>query len=918
MRRRRHGTGGWCGAVGLVLLAASLVPALAMPGAAATAVTTLPSGFGAIAVDPVNSHVLVSSPSAGTITALDYTGAIVNTITGEAGPGAMVLANGLLYVALQNGGAIDVFNTSTWAKTATLASGKLASPGPLVIAGGKLWTSTGACGKSTTQLVSVDPSSGSATAYLMPSSTSLGYCIPLVFDPSNANLMLAWDVGSNPPVVSLLDVSSGAPQVVASQSETDLGNLEQLAFNPGGTTFVAASGYPYYLEEYSLSSLAPDGVTYATGAYPNSVVTTSERGGLILGGLNAAYSASVHTFHPAQPGTDLYTYAYPSTSETLYTRGLALSPDGSHLFAVSQNTSTGTTNFRVLPVANTTGTSVTASPSSAVPGTAVTMTAAVTVGAGGFSAPTGSVTFSDNGTTVSTQPLDGTGHASYTTSWPANGSHVITAAYSGDANNMPSSGQTTVLVGATPTVSLASSLNPAVAGQAVTFTATLTGGSSPTGTVNFTDGSASLGSSQVSGGQAALTTSTLSGGTHTITAVYSGDSANNTSTSSPLTETITVAPTTTTLAVSPNPAVAGQYVTLQATVSGGPAPIGGSVTFTENGSPLATVAVSAGSASFATNALPAGSYTLGASYSGDQNHAQSTSPTVSETVNANPHPTTTTVTATPSPAVVGQTVTFTATVSGGTSPTGTVTFVDDSPAGGGTLGTATLSGGTATLSTAKLAVGSNYVTGTYNGDGTNPISQGTVDEIINKASTTTTLVASPSSSTFGQSVTLTATVSGGFGPTGTVTFATGNSTKTTVQLSGGSASLTTLSPPVGTDTIVATYNGDTDNASSSGNATETVEATSTTTLTSSVNPVRHASPVTFTATIATTPSGTPLSGMVTFWMGSTQLGTTTVSGSTAAFTTSTLPRGTDTITAVYNGSSTVVGSTSNALAEQVK
>ena len=918
MRRRRHRSVGWSGAVGLVLLAVSLVPALPTPGGASTTATTLPSGFGAIAVDPANSHVLVSSPNSGTVTVLDYAGATVHAITGEAGPGAMVVANGLLYVALQTGGAIDVFNTSTWAKTATLAAGKLTSPGPLVMAGNALWTSTGACATGTTQLVSVDPTTGATTAHAMPRSTSLDYCIALVADPTNANLMLAWDLGSNPPVVSVLDVSSGAPQVVASRSETDLGNLVQLAFNPGGTTFVAASGSPYYLEEFSLSSLAPDGITYPTGAYPNSVVTSSKRGGLIVGGLNAAYSASVHTFHPAQPGTDLYTYTYPTTSETLYTRGLALSPDGSRLFAVSQNTSTGTTDFEVLQVENVTVTSVTASPTSAAPGAAVTVTAAVTVGAGGFSAPTGSLTFTDNGTTVTTQPLDGSGHASYTTSWPANGTHVITAIYSGDADNQASSGQTTVLVGPTPTVSLASSSNPAVAGQAVTFSATLTGGLSPTGTVTFTDGSANVGSSPVSGGHAALTTSALSGGPHTITAVYSGDSANNSSTSPPLTETITAAPTTTSLVVSPNPATAGQFVTLQAGVSGGPSPISGTVTFTENGSLLATVATSSGSASFTTNSLPAGTYALAASYSGDRNHAQSTSQTVSETVNPNPNPTTTSVTATPSPAVIGQTVTFTATVSGGTSPNGTVTFVDDSPGGGSTLGTATLSGGTASLSTAKLTVGSNYVTATYNGDGTNPISQATFDETVNKASTTTTVVASPSSTISGQLVTLTATVSGGFAPTGTVTFAIGNTTKSTVQLSAGSASISTPSLPVGTDTVVATYNGDANNTSSSGNATETVRATSTTTLTSSVNPARHGSPVTFTATIATTPSGTPLSGSVTFWMGSSPLGTPIVSGSTASFTTSTLPRGTDTITAVYNGSTTVVGSTSNAIAEQVK
>jgi hypothetical protein len=69
-------------------------------------------------------------------------------------------------------------------------------------------------------------------------------------------------------------------------------------------------------------------------------------------------------------------------------------------------------------------------------------------------------------------------------------------------------------------------------------------------------------------------------------------------------------------------------------------------------------------------------------------------------------------TTTPSP---GQSVTFTATVSGGFSPTGTVTFMD----GAATLGTGSLSGGKATFTTAALAVGSHSITAVYAGDNNN-------------------------------------------------------------------------------------------------------------------------------------------------------------------------------------------------------
>jgi hypothetical protein len=70
--------------------------------------------------------------------------------------------------------------------------------------------------------------------------------------------------------------------------------------------------------------------------------------------------------------------------------------------------------------------------------------------------------------------------------------------------------------------------------------------------------------------------------------------------------------------------------------------------------------------------------------------------------------------------------------------------------------------------------------------------------------------------------------------------------------------------------------------------------------------------VTFTATVAPTASGT-----MTFMDGSTPLGTGTLSGGVASFTTTTLAVGGHSITAVYNGDSTNSGSTSAARTQTV-
>jgi hypothetical protein len=87
-----------------------------------------------------------------------------------------------------------------------------------------------------------------------------------------------------------------------------------------------------------------------------------------------------------------------------------------------------------------------------------------------------------------------------------------------------------------------SSLNPSVAGQAVTFTATVSpvspGSGTPTGTATFMDGSTTLGTAALGGGIASFTTSALAVGTHSIKVVYSGDANFKTSTSAVLSQVV--------------------------------------------------------------------------------------------------------------------------------------------------------------------------------------------------------------------------------------------------------------------------------------------------------------------------------------------------------------------------------------------
>src|SRR5207249_4813963 len=128
-------------------------------------------------------------------------------------------------------------------------------------------------------------------------------------------------------------------------------------------------------------------------------------------------------------------------------------------------------------------------------------------------------------------------------------------------------------------MTLQSSLNPSSFTESVTFTAKVsTGGDIPTGSITFFDGLTSLGTVPLHLDSAQVSTSTLSGGSHSIKAVYSGDSTFQ-SDSSSITQIVNQASPTVSLASSQNPSTFDQPVTFTAKVQSGLAAPTGSVTF---------------------------------------------------------------------------------------------------------------------------------------------------------------------------------------------------------------------------------------------------------------------------------------------------------------------------------------------------
>ncbi len=537
--------------------------------------------------------------------------------------------------------------------------------------------------------------------------------------------------------------------------------------------------------------------------------------------------------------------------------------------------------------------------------------------------PTGTVTFYNGTMVIGTGTVNASGIATLTTGALPAGTDSVSAVYSGDGNfsSTPSNTVVETVGKTTPTAVLTTSKNSPNLGQTVTLTDTLSvvNAAAPTGAVTFYNGSTVIGTGTVnSSGVATLSTNSLPVGTDTVTAVYAGDATYNTATSNPITENVTKAAETGTLSTSNAAPSLGQSVTFTYTLPtvNGIVPTG-MVTFYNGTTAIGTGSVNgSGIATLTTGALPVGTDTVTAVYSGDNDYNSTTSNPIAMTVSKDSGVAVlTTSNATPS---AGQSVTLTDTlpVANGISPTGTVVFYSGSTA----LGTGTInSSGVATLATTALPVGTDSVTAVYGGDGN--YGNGTsnaVTQIVTKGTATGVLITSNAAPSVGRSVTLTDTLPTveGVIPTGTVTFCNGTAALGTGTVnSSGVATLATTALPVGVDTVAAVYGGDGNYSNSTSNAvTETVaQDVAAVVLSASTMSTTSGQSVTFTATVTSVNGLAPM-GSVTFYSGANAIGTGTVNANgVATLTTTALPVGADPVKVVYGGDTNYGTGTSNTV-----
>jgi hypothetical protein len=278
------------------------------------------------------------------------------------------------------------------------------------------------------------------------------------------------------------------------------------------------------------------------------------------------------------------------------------------------------------------------SPNPAQVSQAVTMTATVR---SAYTVPAGTVTFVAGGSVLATATVGSNGIATGVATNLQAGSYVVTAVYGGSTEYAASTSNavTLTVLAASTTTGLTAIPNPIAPGQTLTLAAQVSGAVSGiplSGTVTFKDGAAVLGTVNIgANGAASLAIATLLTGTHLITATYGGSSDYSASSSAVVSVVVSGIPTSVGLNASPNPATAGQTVTLVATAvaSLGSQPPTGTITFSDQSGVLGSAPVIAGVATFTTATLSTGSHQIIAVLNPTGSFAASTSNIVTEVVN---------------------------------------------------------------------------------------------------------------------------------------------------------------------------------------------------------------------------------------------------------------------------------------------
>ncbi|MFE0523270.1 YncE family protein [Streptomyces sp. NPDC058954] len=276
--------------------------------APAVTTTTLPVEYHAdMAVDAVHQRLYISDIVTGSVVVTDFDGRVTRTLTGLPGAADLVLSPDArtLYVALSRGDAIAAVNTATYRTTARYGTGAGTAPVRMALVDSTLWFAYGDQWESNLGSLTLGAGPQVRLAQL-PDGTWPGPPM-LVSAPNAPGLVIAADQHSTAGTVTVYDVTSGSPVVRATQNNPGgISDVGDLALSPDGRTLFAVSGAPYHHLAFRLADLSVEHI-YPTDAYPDAVAVAPSQ------------------IVDLDPGSGL----------DLRPHGLAWSPDGSRLFALT-------------------------------------------------------------------------------------------------------------------------------------------------------------------------------------------------------------------------------------------------------------------------------------------------------------------------------------------------------------------------------------------------------------------------------------------------------------------------------------------------------------------------------------------------------------------------------------------------------
>jgi hypothetical protein len=487
----------------------------------------------------------------------DASGVVVTSLSGkyvttlDAGNGVEGLAlsadGKTLYAALSADGVVAAINVSSITPTTTLPTqtfwrlGAGEVPFDLAIQSGKLWVSFNPYQMGVSGLSQIGYFSLSAAnpSFVVPSEiTDVWYASPeLAGDPNNTGILIASESQQDPAYVASYQVSGSKVITLAPEQRLvhngyeSCANEEDLAVVPGGSKVIMACGWPYAHYYYSTTNWSLLG-DYATNTYPNAIAMAPSAGLIALGD-GSSPSIYVYKLGGTNP-LSVYNFGNdPTNPVTLADRGLALSPNGSVLYAV---TTIGVGNTYSLNVFDNPAAGFTLiGPPTGTADTRMTLNGALTLPGGTPAGTTIKITRTEAGKTVTLPSATTTAGGAYSVSDTpgAAGTYTYTASYgartvSATVNVVLM--KSTLLLNCPSTISVHTTLTlhgalffgaPAPAGITVTITRTGAGQ-----TVTLPPATTAV------GGAIAVSDKLKSAGSYTYTARFAGDAAHTPATAS--------------------------------------------------------------------------------------------------------------------------------------------------------------------------------------------------------------------------------------------------------------------------------------------------------------------------------------------------------------------------------------------------